>query len=90
MNECLVPLFDSKINPGKSSLKMVVCCCPSELWMWISDSFLDVSDQLPTTSLVGPVLDNTGIELLVHLTAARARCNFSKNSPRFSVNKREK
>lgn len=85
MKECFVPLLDSKMNPGKSSLKIVVCCCPSELWIWISASFLDVRVQLPTTSRVGPVLDNIGIELLVHLTAARARCNFSRNSPRFSV-----
>lgn len=84
MNECLVPRFDSKINPGRSSLRIVACCCPSELWMWSSESLRDVRDQLPTTSRVGPGLERMGCDTEVFFTTALARCSFSRNSPRFS------
>lgn len=86
MKECLVPLLDSKMNPGRSSRNMVVCCWPSELCMCTSASFFETNDQLPTISRVGPGFERIGIELLVDLTAARALCNFSRNSPRFSEN----
>ena len=33
VNVCLVPRFDWKRNPGRSSLRMVACCCPSEFMM---------------------------------------------------------
>lgn len=59
VNECLVPLLDSKTKPGRSSFRMVACC-PSELWMAISPSFRQVRDQLPTVSLVGPTLERMG------------------------------
>ena len=38
VKECLVLRLLSKMNPGKSSRRMVACCCPSELWMWSSPS----------------------------------------------------
>lgn len=90
VKECFVPRFDSKINPGRSSLRMVVWCWPSQLCMCNSDSFLDVSDQFPTTKRVGPGLERIGWEFVVILTAVRALCNFSKNSPRFSEATEEK
>ena len=79
-----MPRLDSKMNPGRSSRRMVVWCWPSELWMWISASFRDVRDQLPTTRRIGPGLERMGIEFTLLRTAALARCSFSKNSPRFS------
>ena len=35
---CLVPRFDWKRNPGRSSFRMVACCCPSEFMMLSSPS----------------------------------------------------
>lgn len=49
-----------------------------------SDSFLDVNDQLPTTSLVGPGFERIGWEVVVIFTAVLALCSLSRNSPRFS------
>ena len=37
---CLVPLFDSNKNPGKSSLRIVLCICPSVFTMDNSPAFL--------------------------------------------------
>ena len=51
-NECLVPRFDSKRKPARSSLSTVACCWPSEFWITSSPSFLHESSQLPTVSRV--------------------------------------
>lgn len=84
VKECLVPLLDSNTNPGRSSLS-IVACWPSELWIAISPSLRQVSDQLPTVSLVGPTADRTGWLALAGFTWLLARCNFSRNSLLLSV-----
>lgn len=87
VKECFVPRFDSKINPGKSSLSIVACCCPSLLWIDNSLSFLLDNAQLPTTSLVAPGRERIGWLTEFGFTWLRALCSFSKNSPRFSKKK---
>ena len=84
VNECLVPRFDSKTKPGSSSLRIVACCWPSELWIWSSPSFLQSRDQLPTTRRVGLRWVRTGWLGVPLFTCVRARWSFSRNSPRFS------
>lgn len=84
VNECLVPLLDSKTKPGRSSFK-IVACWPSELWIAISPSFRQVRDQFPTVSLAGPGADKIGWLVVDGFTWLRARCNFSKNSLRLSI-----
>ena len=40
VNECFVFLLDSKMNPGKSSRKIVDCWCPSQLCICSSPSYV--------------------------------------------------
>lgn len=89
VNECLVPLLDSKTKPGRSSFN-IVACWPSELWIAISPSFRQVRDQFPTVSLAGPGVDKIGWLVVDAFTWLRALCNFSKNSLRLSVKKKRK
>lgn len=84
VNECLVPLLDSNTKPGKSSFS-IVACWPSELWIAISPSFKQVSDQFPTVSLVGPGAESIGWLEVDGFTWPRALCNFSKNSLLLSI-----
>lgn len=60
VKECLVPLFDSKMKPGKSSLRIVACCWPSLLCIHNSLSFLLDNVQFPTTKRVVPGRESTG------------------------------
>ena len=86
VNECFVPRLDSRIKPGKSFRNIVACCYPSLLYMHSSHSFLLDNAQLPMTNLVVPGFDRIGWLTELGFTWLRARCSFSKNSPRFSAN----
>ena len=61
------------------------CCCPSELTMLSSPSFLHDRVQLPTTMTSSLDLVKMGKVAAFDVTAARARWSFSRNSPRFSL-----
>lgn len=83
VNECFVPRLLSKMKPGKSSCRMVTWW-PSELCTCNWFSFWFCNTQLPTTSFRRLLADRMGCEEVPLRTAARARCSFSRNSPRFS------
>ena len=64
---------------------LFTCCCPSELIIESSPSFLQDKFQFPTTMTSSHCLVKRGKVVEFDVTADLARYNFSRNSPRFSL-----